>query len=232
MKAGSLIAGCVLACVSWTFAAGAGLPSRDPGLDVLPGFKNPPPGYGEVPYWWWTGGTLDVERMIGQLEQLHAKGISGVQVNYSHYDSDGWLTDQDEPRIFSEAWWKVYAKVSEACARLGMGIGMSTYTIDWPRGAPNLFYTLFYSKPELHAIQLESGHRQRVRGGEVATFAAEPDGCAVHAYPVADGKVQRGGVDLAPFVNDGKITWTAPDGEWEIRSFRAVRSPGSTCPWR
>ena len=31
-----------------------GFPSRDSNLDALPGFQNPPPGYGEVPFWWWT----------------------------------------------------------------------------------------------------------------------------------------------------------------------------------
>ena len=125
---------------SGVFAGGAGLPSRDPNLDVLPGFKTPPPGYGEVPYWWWTGDSLDTNRLIGELDALHKKGISGVQVNYSHHDTPGWLTDQDEPPVFTEAWWTVYEKVAQACAERNMGIGLSTYTLDWPRGATNLFF--------------------------------------------------------------------------------------------
>jgi hypothetical protein len=232
------ISGRVAACsclllTAWSgalLAEGPGIPSRDPALDVLPGFKSPPPGYGEVPYWWWTGDTLDAERMIGQLKELHKKGISGVQVNYSHHDSGGWLTEQDQPGIFSEAWWKVYAKISEACAEMNMGIGMSTYTLDWPRGAKNLFYDLFYQNPGLHAIQLEPGGRQRVRGGETKTLACPPEQFAARAYPVVGDKLQRGGVDLAAFVKDGKLTWTAPAGEWEIRTFRAVRRAGSLNP--
>ena len=35
--------------------------------------------------------------MIWQIRELHKKGISGVQVNYSHYDTKGWLTETDEP---------------------------------------------------------------------------------------------------------------------------------------
>jgi alpha-N-arabinofuranosidase len=31
-----------------------------------------------------------VERLTWQLDQLHQKGISGMQVNYAHEDSDGW----------------------------------------------------------------------------------------------------------------------------------------------
>jgi len=109
-----------------------GYPDRSSELDVLPGFKKPPPEYGEVPFWWWTGDTLNPERMIGQIKELHKKGVSEVQVNYSHYDTPGWLTEQDEPAIFTEKWWKVYSKISTACAKLDMGIGLSTYTINWP----------------------------------------------------------------------------------------------------
>ncbi|MDD4868988.1 MAG: glycosyl hydrolase [Kiritimatiellae bacterium] len=207
-----------------------GFPSRDVNLDVLPGFKNPPPGYGEVPFWWWTGDKLNVSRMIGQIRELHKKGISGVQVNYSHYDTSGWLTDQDEPAIFSDEWWKVYSKVSKACAGLDMGIGLSTYTLDWPRGASNLFCNLFYSKPELNAIQLEVGPRQRVRSGETKTFECATNQFVTRAYPIVNGKIQRGGVDLSPFVKEGKITWTASAGDWEIWTFLAVRKAGSLNP--
>jgi hypothetical protein len=213
-------------------AGGPGFPSRDARLDVLPGFKNPPPGYGEVPFWWWTGDNLDADRMIGQIRELHKKGISGVQVNYSHFDSEGFLTEQGEPAIFSDAWWRVYAKISQACAKLDMGIGMSTYTQDWPDGAPNLFYRLFYHNPAWNAIQLETRDQSRVRGGETKTIGCVPDQFAVRAYRVVDGRLQRGGVDLAPFVQNGNVTWTAPEGEWEIWRFQAVRQPGTFNPLR
>lgn len=211
-------------------AGAKGYPSRDANLDALPGFRNPPPGYGEVPFWWWTGDKLDVDRMIGQVRQLHKKGISGVQVNYSHLDTSGWLTDQDEPGLFTEEWWDVYSRISEECGKLDMGIGLSTYTIDWPRGAKNLFYQLFYSKPELNAIQLEAGKRQRVRGGQTKTVPCTGDQFAARAYQIKDGKIQRGGVDLTPFIKGGQISWIAPDGDWEIWTFSAVRKAGSLNP--
>jgi hypothetical protein len=211
-------------------AGAKGYPSRDAGLDVLPGFRNPPPGYGEVPFWWWTGERLDADRLVGQLRELHKKGISGVQVNYSHYDTPGWLSEQDPPYLFTDEWWKVYSTVSEECGELGMGIGLSTYTIDWPRGATNLFYQLFYSKPELNAIQLESGKRQRLLGGETKTVQCADGQFAARAYAMKDGRIQRGGVDLAPFVTGNQVTWTAPEGEWEIWTFRTARKAGSLNP--
>ena len=230
MRLALLIAGCLLSSFGLALAGGTGLPSRDPNLDVVPGFKNPPPGYGEVPYWWWTGDKLDVDRMVGQLKKLHDKGVSGVQVNYSHYDSTGWQTDQDSPAIFSPEWWRVYAQVSKACAKLDMGIGMSTYTIDWPNGAKNLFYDLFYRKPELNALQLGAGEHVKVRGGETKTVKCPADQCAVRAYKIENNQPIRGGIDLAPLVKDGAITWTAPAGEWELWFFRAVRKAGSMNP--
>ena len=132
-----------------------GWPAHDSRLDVLPGFRNPPPGYGEVPFWWWSGDTLNAERLTEQLRQLHNKGISGVQVNYSHLDTPGWMTDQDEPGIFSDEWWKIWSRVAKESARLKMGIGMSTYTIDWQRGAPNLFHKLFYRKDHINEFEIE-----------------------------------------------------------------------------
>lgn len=241
------------------FAGGAGLPSRAPDLDVLPGFKVPPPGYGEVPFWWWTGDELDTDRLIGELDALHKKGVSGVQVNYSHHDTPGWLTDQDAPPLFSEAWWTVYQKVAQACAERGMGIGLSTYTLDWPRGATNLFYHLFYSKPELNAIQLEKAGPWRVKGGERLARTVAPDTFAVRAYRVKDGDAQetargdarppagaegpggempssrhlpdtRGSLDLGPSLKGGALAWQAPEGEWEVWAFRAARQPGSLNP--
>ena len=223
-----------LAVATWlgsALAGGPGFPSRAADLDVLPGFKNPPPGYGEVPFWWWTGDDLDVERMIGQIRELHKKGISGVQVNYSHYDNTpGYLTEQGKPTIFSDEWWKVYSQISAECARLNMGIGMSTYTQDWPEGATNLFYKLFYHKAEWNAIQLETGEHPRVRGGETLTVVGATNQIAIRAYQIVNGELQRGGVDLAPFAKDGKLTWTATEGEWEVWTFHAVRQAGTLNP--
>ncbi len=207
-----------------------GYPSRAGDCDVRPGFQNPPPGYGEVPFWWWSGDTPDAERLIAQVRELHAKGVSGVQVNYSHFDTSGWLTDQDPPEIFSEAWWDVYRQVSQVCGELNMGIGLSTYTLDWPRGAHNLFYKLFYSHPEWNARQLEVGDRKRVRGGETISLSCPEDLAAIHAYPVAQDTVQQGGVELMPFVDNQALRWTVPDGEWEVWTFRNVRVPGSLNP--
>ncbi len=63
---------------------------------------------------------------------MHEKGISGVQVNYAHEDSPGWPTYAAQPPIFSDAWWQIWGRVAEECRKRGMGVGLSTYTLDWP----------------------------------------------------------------------------------------------------
>jgi hypothetical protein len=47
---------------------------------------------------------------------------------------------------------------------------------------------------------------------------------------VKGGKLQRGGIDLKPFVKDGRLSWTAPDGEWEIWTFYTARKKDSLNP--
>ena len=206
-----------------------GYPSRDPNLDALPGFKNPPPGYGEVPFWWWTGDPLDEERLIWQIDELHKKGISGVQVNYAHDDTPGMPTLEVEPPIFSDAWWKVWGRIADECQKRGMGIGLSTYTLDWP-GTKNLFRDLFYSKQELNALQLKPMPRQRLTQGQSATIDVPDDLICARAYRVEDGQLCEGGEDLNPYIRDGKLTWRAPRGEWEIWLVRAERRESSLNP--
>ena len=206
-----------------------GYRSRNANLDALPGFQNPPPGYGEVPFWWWTGDPLDVERLTWQLDQLHEKGISGVQVNYAHEDSSGWPTYAAEPPIFSEQWWRIWGRIADECRQRGMGIGLSTYTLDWT-GADNLFRQLFYSKPQLNALKLRPLPRQRPKAGQSATVAAPADLIAACAYRVDGGRFQSGGVNLLPHVRDGRLVWTAPEGEWELWLVRAERQANTLNP--
>ena len=207
-----------------------GYPSRSGDLDAKPGFQSPPIGYGEVPFWWWSGEDLDLDRLLWQVRELHAKGVSGVQVNYSSYDTPGWAPDTGDPAIFSDEWWKVYSRVSEECAKLDMGIGLSTYSIDSPKGAKNLFYELFYSKPELNALELVAGKRVRVEGGQECRVSCAPRCFAARAYEVQDGVLQRGGVDLTELTGAGPLVWAAPAGEWEIWTFGVRREEISLNP--
>ncbi|MCL4203475.1 MAG: hypothetical protein KJ000_13310 [Pirellulaceae bacterium] len=206
-----------------------GFPSRDPGLDALPGFRSPPPGYGQVPFWWWTGDPLDKQRLLWQIEQLHAKGISGMQVNYAHEDSPGWPTYAAEPEIFTDAWWDVWKFVADECSKRNMGIGLSGYTIDWPNGKSLISRTI-YSDPEIQGREIVVARKQRVSAGQTLAVDLPADTVAVRAYPLGEPGIGPGSIDLSGSIDEERLNWTAAPGEWEVWIFTAARKPGTLNP--
>ncbi len=98
-----------------------GYPSRDAHLDALPGFQKPPPGYGEVGFFWWLGDPLTKQRLSWELDQLQGKRVMALQINYAHSDRGGksWgLTYPSDPPLFSAAWWKLVGWFIEEARRM------------------------------------------------------------------------------------------------------------------
>lgn len=114
-----------------------GYPDRNPLIDVLPGFINPPKGYGEVPFFWWQGDTLTKERLLWQLDKLTNKGISSLQINYSHLDSGGLsygLSRPSKPALFTDEWWKLFKWFAGEANKRNMTVSLSDYTIGIGQG--------------------------------------------------------------------------------------------------
>ncbi|MEN6574982.1 MAG: alpha-L-fucosidase [Phycisphaerales bacterium] len=206
-----------------------GFPSRSADLDVLPGFIDPPPGYGEVPFWWWTGDPLDKDRLLWQIEELHRKGVTGMQINYAHEDSPGWPTYPVKPEIFSEGWWEIWNWIVGECRKRNMGIGLSGYTLDWP-GKDNLFCRLLYRDAELNGIELALAQKVRAEAGEVLTLDIPADAIAIRAHRLAGDRVEPEGLDLADRVRDGKLQWTPGQDAWQVYVFCARVKPMTLNP--
>lgn len=153
----------------------AGYPDPERTL-TLETFQSPPQGFGEVPFWWWSGDPLDRERLAWQIRELHEKGVSGMQVNYAHKDSEGWPTFPNSPEIFTPEWWDFWAFAAAECGKYGMGLGLSTYTLDWTK-SKNLFNRIVYDDPEFHAKTL---HLREVADGNL--FPSE-NSLGFWAYP-------------------------------------------------
>ena len=114
-----------------------GLADRSPDLDALPGFKQPPPGFGTVPFYWLLGDPLTNERLAWELKQMEGMGVSGYQINYAHSDKGGrsyGLTIPSEPALFSEAWWTLTGSFMELAKGQGAGISLSDYTLGFGQG--------------------------------------------------------------------------------------------------
>ncbi len=156
----------LLLCLSFAFFSGSVLAQTDASrfdassnVGLAEGFETPPPGFGEVPFWWWTGEKLNVERLRWQLDELAKKGISGVQVNYAHQDvtnekQPNWLTYPNEPEILIDEWFDVFEQVAARCRELNMGVGLSGYTLDFQHSPGNLFDRLIYSDEETQSRTL------------------------------------------------------------------------------
>jgi hypothetical protein len=115
----------------------AGYPDRSPSFDVLPGFIKPPKGYGEVPFYWWQGDTLTHERLTWQLDKLANKGISSLQINYSHLDYGGLsygLSRPSRPALFTDEWWKLFKWFAAEAQKREMTVSLSDYTIGIGQG--------------------------------------------------------------------------------------------------
>ena len=121
-----------------------GWPSKDGEIDLREGFANPPKGYGNVPFYWWSGDNLDMDRLTWQLELLSDSATDGLCVSYNHthprvdtlmnaggYGDYGKVSSGD-PYVFSPEWMRLWAEYSKKCAEYGIGLGLDDYVIASP----------------------------------------------------------------------------------------------------
>ena len=193
------------------------------------GFIDPPVGYGEIPFWWWSGDPLDKDRLLWQIEELSKKGITGMQVNYIHKDSPGWPTYPADPEIFSEKWWDIWKFATGEASKRNMGIGMSGYTIDWPK-SENLFNRIIYSLSEIQGQELLVDTVLKARMGEKTFLTLPPNTIMAWEYDVIEGKLIPGGRSMAPFINNNVLNWNCDVNECEIWIYAFRRHPGTLNP--
>lgn len=192
-----------------------GYPDRRADMDVLPGFIKPPKGYGNVPFYWWSGDRLDKERLKEELEVLSSSATDGFAVSYIHTDpgvdtlfnKDGHglfgRTEPGDPAVFSEAWWDVWNWFSGECASRGLGTGLDDYTMGWVGNG--------YYPDELDTMSVFKGYKGEldiqvfpVKGGELFRHELPADWLSVVAWPDK--------IELGHTVANGRIAWQVPSG--------------------
>ena len=102
-------------------------------------FHIPPPGFGNVAFYWWLGDPLTKERLTWQLNKLSqmGTGITGVQINYAHSDKGGptyGLTYPSEPALFSNEWWELVEWYIKETGKKGISVSLSDYTLGIGQG--------------------------------------------------------------------------------------------------
>ncbi len=201
-------------------------------------FQTPPAGFGEVPFWWWTGDKLDRERLAWQIRELHEKGVAGMQINYAHKDTEGWPTFPNSPEIFSPEWWDFWTFAAAECGKYNMGIGLSTYTLDWTK-SKNLFNEIIYNDPDFHAqtlcareISSPNGNLNNNQSGNSSNnsnnhLSPSENSLGFWAYPFQNGKIVGNGVQVSSFSDPFDSVKHDSIRVWE---FFFVTHPGTLNP--
>ena len=200
-----------------------GFPNRAPDFDVLPGFRNPPPGYGEVAFYWWLGDPLTKERLEWQLDQLAlVDGVMGLQINYAHSDRGGasyGLTYPSEPALFSPSWWELVNWFMGEAKKRGMAVSLSDYTLGVGQGW--MVDELLREIPDLRGSVLRA-ETKVAEGGRELVWPLPPDTLNVTAYRLEGESIAAGtGLDLRSEARDNTLKWRAPQGRWRVAAVRA-----------
>ena len=206
-----------------------GYPSKQADLDVLPGFINPPKGYGNIPFYWWNGDTLKKERLLDQLEILSSSSTDGFAVSYIHTDpavdtlfnKEGHglfgRTEPGQPEVFSDEWWEIWNWFSGECERRGLGTGLDDYTVGWVGNG--------YYPDELDSMSTFAGYKGElvidtiipVKRGETFKYEVPENILSITAWP--------GQTDLMKNVSDGWVEWKA-SGEEDAKVYVITTKPG------
>ena len=208
-----------------------GFPNGDES-ELLKKFKEPPKGYGEVPFFWWTGGdTLTKQRLLWQLDKLNETAVLGLNVSYNHTHrlADVELNKGNDkisfgvpepgfPGFLSEDWWKLWNWFSEECAEREMGLGLDDYVVGWPGGG---FWT-----DKVEKQLLEKNYQGKLKLHETLSVNKDagieylvPESLiSIVAYPESGGTYNyKEGVDLSGAVQKSVLKWKSPDHrQWDI----------------
>ena len=193
-----------------------GYPERGETLDVLPGFQNPPKGYGNVPFYWWSGDHLTKERLKAQLDTLASSATDGFAISYIHTDprtdtifnKKGYglygKTEPGDPAVFSEEWWDIWKWFSKECAVRGLGAGLDDYTVGWIGNGyyPDEVDTCQTFQDYLGSLDIQV---IPVQNNETFQYEIPEHFISAVAWP--------GNINLASFIQKGKIRWKVPAGE-------------------
>jgi hypothetical protein len=194
-----------------------GFPDRSPDLNVLPGFKTPPKGYGEVSFYWWLGDTLTKDRIISQLDQLKDKSITGLQINYCHTDKGGatyGLTYQSQPALFSDQWWELFQWFLKEAKKRDMSVSLSDYTLG--AAGQGWFVDEMLRENQNYGSKLES-RQFDVKGNQNFKTTVPEDVVTAMVYPDLNGTVSlSGAIDLKSNIKNKELEWQTPSGDWKI----------------
>lgn len=159
--------------------------------------------------WWWMGSAVDTAGLTHNLQAYAAKGMGTLEITpiYGVQNNES----NDIPYL-SKEWMDMLKHTQSVANRLNMNIDMNNGT-GWPFGGPEVTPEEAASKAIFQEYTLKGGEQLQEaivvsdkKQKEVARLQC------VMAYPK-----QGHCINLTSRVSsEGKLSWTAPEGEWRI----------------
>lgn len=154
-------------------------------------------------YWHWMASAVDEANLTRELETFKAAGLGGVHI-IPIYGAKG--CEKRYVEYLSPRWRELLEHTVREAKRLGMWVDMTTGT-GWNFGGPNI--------PDDMANALVKWEREELAAGRSCTL--DVTGKPVQAVMACDGVGQS--LDLSDFITpEGKVVWTAPEGQWTVLS--------------
>ncbi len=149
--------------------------------------------------WWWLGSAVDETNLTRQLTEFRDAGFGGVEI-CPIYGAKGYEDRYID--FLSPKWMDMLAYTIKEAHRLGLGADLTTGT-GWPFGGPHVNTNDASSRVNMQPYELSAGESLNA--------------------PLLKGRLQTliafsGGqwLDLTAKVNDGKLDWVAPAGNWKL----------------
>lgn len=162
--------------------------------------------------WWWHGSAVDKENLKWLMQQYAEHGIGAVEI--TPVDAIQGNQANNIPYL-SDRWMEMLREVQQNAGELKMEVGMATGT-GWPFGGP--WVPLEESACKVVIAESSFSGRQakdlelKVGGGDQPYSRLSK----VMAY---NGEKA---FDVTPFMNDGRLSWTAPEGTQEDEKWQVI----------
>jgi hypothetical protein len=182
-------------------------------------FADPPIEYRPVDCWWWDNAALTKERLLEQLEDMHAKGSGGTWL-YPRFGAS--QPRSSDPGFWTDGWWEFVRSTLDEHQRLGM----VQYANDWLGRLDKAYFQT--------QLRNESKHEPKLVGHRLTAHFARSTGAGPLTLEIPEGQTLLSAsayklreanehvveddtrVDLSDSVNGRTISWDAPAPEWLI----------------
>ncbi|MCP5516598.1 MAG: hypothetical protein H7A45_04970 [Verrucomicrobiales bacterium] len=152
-------------------------------------------------YWWWLGSAVDTTNLTRELTRYREAGWGGVHI-IPIYGAKGW--EERYLDYLSPAWLAMLRHTIQEGNRLDLGVDMTTGT-GWCFGGPGVTDREANAVVVAKTFEMAAGGRLTERFDPASTQALMAFGSAGDTHNLK-GR-------LTP---DGRLDWTAPDGDWRI----------------